>query len=41
MSISKRIEDEMNREDYREPDYGDEIEAWPSEQEMADDAETE
>lgn len=41
MSISKRVEDEMNREDYREPCYGDEIEDWPSQQELEADANNE
>ena len=41
MSLSKRLNDELQRSDEREPRYGDYVEDWPSDQEMADDSETE
>ena len=37
MSLSKRLEDELNRE--FEPRYDEEVELWPSEEELAEDAE--
>jgi hypothetical protein len=39
MSLTKRLLDELNREE--EPRYGDEVETWPSDQELADDSEVE
>jgi len=38
MSLSKRLEDELSREEEREPRYGEEVENWPSEAEMRADA---
>lgn len=39
MSLSKRMQDDLNRE--FEPRYDEEVEQWPSDQELADDEETE
>ena len=42
MSETKTVLDEVSRRDYEpEPRYGDEVETWPSEQEMTDDADNE
>jgi len=41
MSLSKRLNDELQRADEREPRYGDDVDTWPSEQEMASDEDNE